>query len=284
MAASVASIQTTTLSPNAVNAPAASPFTQSATAIVDQSGSVRLINNAGSILAQTTLQTPGANATVVNTQQAINLLAGTLGHTTINNSGIIEGDVLFNSGGGGNTLNVGNVGDVTNPNDATGNANSAITAIQGTAVANTPFNYATVTGRIDTNISGAPPISETNIISFGSGTGNLLHVGGFGYVNSMIASAPGGVDVHVDNNGQLFVAAPVGGSVNVHDLIISNGGTLGLTITQSKRSSVTPVVLAGTNGTAPHRHAWTMPRSACAWAALFHRARRRRRRPARPNR
>ena len=247
----VASIQTTTLSPDAINAPAAAPFTQSASAIVDQSGSVRLINNAGSILAQTTVQTPGANATVVNTQQAINLLAGTLGHTTINNSGVIEGDVLFNSGGGGNTLNVGNVGDVTNPNDATGNANSAITAIQGAAVANTPFNYATVTGRIDTNISGAPPISETNIISFGSGTGNLLHVGGFGYVNSIIASAPGGVDVHVDNNGQLFLAAPVGGSVNVHDLIISNGGTLGLTITQNNASSVTPVILAGTNGTAP---------------------------------
>ena len=246
-----ASIQTTTLSPDAVNAPASAPFTQSATAVVDQSGSVRLINNAGSILALTTLQTPGANATVVNTQQAINLLAGTLGQTTINNSGIIEGDVLFNSGGGGNTLNVGNVGDVTNPNDATGNANSAITAIQGTAVANTPFNYATVTGRIDTNISGAPPISETNVISFGSGTGNLLHVGGFGYVNSIIASAPGGVDVHVDNNGQLFLAAPVGGSVNVHDLIISNGGTLGLTITQENASSVTPVILAGTNGTAP---------------------------------
>ena len=74
-----ASIQTTTLSPDAINAPAAAPFTQSATAIVDQSGSVRLINNAGSILALTTLQTPGANATVVNTQQAINLLAGTLG-------------------------------------------------------------------------------------------------------------------------------------------------------------------------------------------------------------
>ena len=32
--------------------------------------------------------------------------------------------------------------------------------------------------------------------------------------------APGGVDVHVDNNGQLFVAAPTGGSVNAHDLIV----------------------------------------------------------------
>src|ERR1700720_833675 len=87
---------------------AASPFTQSATAIVDSSGSVKLINNAGSILANTTLQTPGANATVINNTQAINLLAGTTGGTVVNNSGIIVGDVLFNSGGGGNKLNVGN--------------------------------------------------------------------------------------------------------------------------------------------------------------------------------
>lgn len=244
-----ATVQTTTLSPDSVNATQASPFTQSATAIVDQSGSVRLINNAGSILANTTLQTPGANATVVNIAQAINLLAGTTGHTTINNSGTILGDVLFNSGGGNNVLNVGNVGDVTNPNDATGNANSMITTVQGTAVSNTPFNYATVSGRIDSAVSGAPPVTETNTLNFGSGVGNLLHVGGFGFVNSVIVAAPGGLDVHVDNNGQLFLSAPIGSSANVHDLIVANGGTLGLSITQNNTSSVNPVILAGTNGT-----------------------------------
>ena len=247
-----ATVQTTTLSPDAVNATQASPFTQSATAIVDQSGSLKLINNAGAITANTTLQTPGANATVVNITQAINLLAGTSGNTMINNSGTIVGDVLFNSGGGGNTLNVGNVGVATSPNDSSGNANTMITAVQGTAVANTPFNYATVSGRIDSQVSGAPPQTETNLINFGSGTDNLLHVGGFGYVNSVIAAAPGGLDVHVDNNGQLILAAAAGNSVNVHDLIVANGGTLGLTITQNNTSSVTPVILAGTNGsTAP---------------------------------
>ena len=244
-----ATIQTSTISPNAVNATQASPFTQSATAIIDQSGTLKLINNAGTIAANTTLQTPGANATVVNIAQAVNLLAGTSGHTMINNSGIIVGDVLYNSGGGGNTLNVGNVGDVTNPNDTTGNANSVIATVQGTPVANTPFSYATVTGRIDGTISGAPPVTETNLINFGSGIGNLLHVGGFGYVNSVVVAAPGGLDVHVDNNGQLFMAAPTGSSVNVHDLIVANGGTLGLTITQNNTSSVNPVVLASTNGT-----------------------------------
>ena len=133
---------------------------------MDSSGSLKLINNAGSILATTTLQTPGANATVINSTQAINLLAGTTGHTVINNSGAIVGDVLFNSGGGNNTLNIGNVGDVTNPNDTTGNANSMITTVQGTAVSNTPFNYASLTGRIDSSVAGGPPISETNLLSF----------------------------------------------------------------------------------------------------------------------
>lgn len=79
-----------------------------------------------------------------------------------------------------------------------------------------------------------------------------MHVGGFGYVNSIIASGPGGLDIHVDNNGQLFVAAPIGSSVNTHDLIVSNGGTIGLSLTQVNAASVTPVVMAGSNGsTAP---------------------------------
>ncbi|MEP6829115.1 MAG: autotransporter outer membrane beta-barrel domain-containing protein [Rhizomicrobium sp.] len=245
----VAQIKTSTISPDAVNSPASSPFTQSATAILDQSGSVKLINNAGLIAALTTVQTPGANAAVVNNTLAINLLSGSTGHTVINNSGIIEGDVLFNSGGGANVLNVGNVGDVTNPNDNSGNANTAITAIQGSAVSNTPFNYASVTGRISGTFSGAAPTSLTNLINFGSGTGNLLHVGGFGYVNSVISSGPGGLDIHVDNNGQLFLSAPTGGSVNTHDLIVANGGTIGLSLTQINAASVTPVVLAANNGT-----------------------------------
>ena len=247
-----AQIRTSTISPNNINAPTSSPFTQTATAILDQSGGLKLINNAGVIAALTTVQTPGANAAVVNNTLAINLLAGSTGGTVINNSGIIQGDVLFNSGGGGNVLNVGNVGVSTNPNDNTGNANTAITAVQGAAVSNTPFNFASVTGRISSTISGAPPISETNLINFGSGTGNVLHVGGFGYVNSVIASGPGGLDIHVDNNGQLFVAAPTGSSVNTHDLIVSNGGTIGLSLTQVNAASVTPVVMAGSNGsTAP---------------------------------
>jgi hypothetical protein len=244
-----ANIRTSTISPNAVNSPASAPFTQNATAILDQSGSLKLINNAGVIAALTTVQTPGANAAVVNNTLAINLLSGSTGHTVINNSGIIEGDVLFNSGGGANVLNVGNVGDVTNPNDNSGNANTAITAIQGSAVSNTPFNYASVTGRISGTFSGAAPTSLTNLINFGSGTGNLLHVGGFGYVNSVISSGPGGLDIHVDNNGQLFLSAPTGGSVNTHDLIVANGGTIGLSLTQINAASVTPVVLAANNGT-----------------------------------
>ncbi len=68
-----------------------------------------------------------------------------------------------------------------------------------------------MSGRIDGTVSGGPPITEIGLLNFGSGIGNLLHVGGFGYVNSVIVSAPGGVDVQVDNNGQLFCRHQRGG-------------------------------------------------------------------------
>jgi hypothetical protein len=239
-----ASVQTSTISPDSTIASAAAPFTQSATAILDQSGSVRMINNAGSILAVTTIQTAQSNAFTVNNSQAINLIAGTTGNTVINNSGVIEGDVLFNSGGGGNVLNVGNTG--TGFGDASGNANTTITAVQGgTAVTNTPFSYASVSGHIDGNVSGAPPITEVGLLDFGSGTGNQLHVGGFGYVNDVIEAAPGGVDVQVDNNGELFVATNQAvPTFNVNNLTVAAGGELGLTITQLNTNAITPVVLA----------------------------------------
>ncbi len=69
-----ATVQTSTISPDSTIASASSPFTQSATAILDQSGSVRMVNNAGTILAVTTIQTAQSNAfTVINIAQAINL-------------------------------------------------------------------------------------------------------------------------------------------------------------------------------------------------------------------
>ncbi|HEX4105741.1 MAG TPA: autotransporter outer membrane beta-barrel domain-containing protein [Rhizomicrobium sp.] len=239
-----ATVQTSTISPDITIATAASPFTQSATAILDQSGSVRMINNAGSILAITTIQTAQSNAATVNISQAINLIGGTTGNTVINDSGVIEGDVLFNSGGGNNVLNVGNTG--SGFTDASGDANATITTVQGgTAVTNTPFAYAIVSGHIDGNVSGAPPITEVGLLDFGSGTGNQLHVGGFGYVNDVIESAPGGVSVQVDNNGQLFVATDQAvPTFNVNTLTVNAGGELGLTITQLNTNAITPVVLA----------------------------------------
>jgi hypothetical protein len=241
-----ATVQTSTFSPDSTIAPASSPFTQSSTAILDQSGSVRMINNGGAILAVTTTQTPQGGAFVVNNSQAINLLAGTTGNTVINNSGIIEGDVLFNSGGGGNMLNVGNTG--TGFTDTSGTANATVGILQGTAVTNTPFAFATVSGHIDGNVSGGPPITEVGLLDFGSGTGNQLHVGGFGYVNDVIESAPGGVAVQVDNNGQLFVATNAAiPTFNVSTLNVAAGGELGLTINQINTNVFTPVVLAQTS-------------------------------------
>src|ERR1700678_490042 len=242
-------VQTSTISPDSTIASASAPFTQSSTAILDQSGSVRIINNAGSILAVTTIQTAQSNAFTVNNSHAINLIGGTTGNTVINNSGVIEGDVLFNSGGGGNVLNVGNTG--AGFGDVSGDANATIAIVQGgTAVTDTPFSYASVSGHIDGNVSGAPPITELGLLDFGSGTGNQLHVGGFGYVNDVIEAAPGGVDVEVDNNGQLFVgtnqAVP---TFNVNNLTVAAGGELGLTITQLNTNAITPVVLAQSSAT-----------------------------------
>ena len=239
-------VSTNTLAPTSDFATAKTPFSQSSVAIVDASDTLKKINNAGTIAAQVTQLNPGANAVVSYSTRAIDLLGGTKGFATINNSGAIQGDIYFNAGGGGNTLNVGNTGNGNG--DGTGNANAAITAVQGTAVTNTQFNYATVSGVVLTNTLGFAPTTDPNLLSFGSGVNNVLHVGGFGYVNSVISSAPGGVDIQVDNNGQLYIAnTQISGSANARNVTVG-GGVLGLTISQNSSSSI-PVLLASGNAT-----------------------------------
>jgi hypothetical protein len=236
-----ATISTSTLAPTSDFATAKTPFVQTSIAIVDASGTVKKINNAGTIVAQVTQLNPGANAVISSATRAIDLLAGTGGFTTINNSGNIQGDIFFNSGGGGNTLNVGNTGAGTG--DGTGNANAAIATAQGTPVTDTPFLYATVSGIVLANNTGFAPTTYASLLSFGSGVNNVLHVGGFGYVNAVISSAAGGLDIQVDNNGLLYIAnTQASGSVNVRNLNVG-GGILGLTISQNS-SSTTPVILA----------------------------------------
>ena len=241
-----ATINTSTLAPTADFASTKTPFSQSSIAIVDASGTVKTVNNAGNIVAQVTQLNPGAGAVISYSTRAIDLLSGTTGAATINNSGAVQGDIYFNSGGGGNILNVGNTGAGTG--DGTGNANAAVTRAQGAAVTNTPFIYATVSGVVLSTSTGFAPATDPNLLSFGSGVNNVLHVGGFGYVNSVISSAPGGLDIQVDNNGQLYIAnTQVSGSVNARNLNIG-GGILGLTISQNSYST-TPVVLASGSAT-----------------------------------
>ncbi len=236
-----AQISTTTVAPDASIASTKTPFSQSAVAIVDASGSVGLINNAGSILALTTQQNAASGSVISNTTHAIDLSLGSNGGATINNSGVIQGDVFFNSGGGGNALNVGNTGGSFL--DQSGKANAGVAAAQGTAVVNTPTNYATVAGLVISSTSGFAPLTNPNIISFGSGGGNFLHVGSYGYVNSVILAAPGGLAVEVENAGQLYVANTQStGSLNASTFVI-NGGVLGLTISQNSSSNI-PVVQA----------------------------------------
>ena len=237
----VAQVSTSTLAPTADFASSKTPFVQDSIAIIDASGTLKTINNAGSINALTTTQTPAPNAVVSTTARAIDLLAGTTGATTINNSGVIQGDIYFNSAGNNNVLNVGNTG--AGAGDISGNANTAVAAVQGSAVTNTPFAYASISENIVTANAGFAPTTNPDILSFGAGTGNQLHVGGYGYVNSVILSAAGGLDVEVDNNAQLFVAnTQQTGTANVRNFTV-NGGTLGLTITQAS-STPTPVITA----------------------------------------
>ncbi len=237
-----AQVASTTTAPTAALATSSAPFVQSSTAIIDASGGVKTINNAGSIMAQITAQNPASGAVVSNTAKSIDLSAGTNGRTTINNSGKIQGDLFFNAGGNGNQLNVGNTG--VGFNDHTGNANTTITTANGgTAVTNTPGNYATVSGVVTSSVSGLAPTADPTLISFGAGVGNQLHVGSYGYVNAAILSTPGGLDVEVDNNGQLFIANNQGtGSLNARDVHI-NGGVLGLSISQTTSNSL-PVIRA----------------------------------------
>ncbi|HEX4027465.1 MAG TPA: autotransporter outer membrane beta-barrel domain-containing protein [Rhizomicrobium sp.] len=226
-----ASVSTDTISPTATIATATAPFSLVAEAITDEGGSLKTINNAGTISAINTTLTPDTGAVVSSIETAIDLSANTTGGLTVNNSGRILGNILFGSAGNGDTLNVGNTaGGGTGANTATG-------------VVNTPSIYAIVAQNIVSDTVGLAPLTESTTISFGSGTGNLLHVGGYGYVNAVITSAAGGVAVQVDPNGQLFVANTTT-ALNASTFNVANNGTLGLAISQTNLNSLTPVVQA----------------------------------------
>jgi len=231
----VAAVSTTNLTPTLEVAPSSSPFTLVATAITDGSSSLVNINNAGTISAAVTIVTPGLNASVLSSVRAIDLTSSTANGITINNSGKILGDLLYGSGGNNYVLNVGNVG----------NVGGGATANPATNVSNSPLNYAIIADSIVSQASGALPSTIFNTVNFGSGTGHVLHVGAFGYVNSVIKSNPGSLAVTVDNNGTLFVAnSSATGSLNASTFDI-NGGTLGLTISQNT-TATTPVIRATT--------------------------------------
>ena len=226
----LATVETSTRNPGVAIANSDAPFTMVAVAIVDASGTLTTINNAGTIKASVTAVTPGVDAVVVTTVRAIDLLQSTANGITINNSGSIVGDLYFGSGGNNYTLNVGNTGGggAANPN---------------TGGLNTPNNYAVVAGIITGVAAGSTPSTIANTIDFGAGSGHTLRIGSFGYVNSVIKSNPGAVAVTVENNGTLFLAnTSASGSLNASTFDVT-GGTLGLTITQST-TATTPVIRA----------------------------------------
>jgi hypothetical protein len=203
------------------------PTALSAVGIVDESGSVMTINNAGAITAAVTGLTPSPKVPVLLLAQAINLQAATNDGIVINNSGTITGDILMGTAGNGDTLNVGDIG------GAGGNG-----ANPATGVVNTTANLATVAGTVD----------------FGSGgtlaDPQLLHIGAWGSVVGAITSTNGLLNVQVDNNGVLNVqntTAPVGIIAATGSLVANkfdiNGGALDLTLSEATGNSQ-PIVQA----------------------------------------
>ena len=229
----LASVITSTISPTSGIAPSNAPFSLISEAIVDQSGTLTLLNNSGLIQAANTTLIPAAGASTINTQRAVDLSASTTGGIVINNSGKILGDVLFGAAGNGDTLNVGNVGGTT----------TAPSANPATGIVDSPANYAVLAQSIISQNANSAPITNAALLDFGSGTGQTLHVGGYGYVNAVITAGVGALNVQVDSNGQLFVANTTT-SLQAGSFNVNTNGVLGLSIAQANVNSLTPVVQA----------------------------------------
>ena len=94
----IAQVTTTTLAPTKDIASSTSPFSLVSEAILDQGGSLKTINNAGTIQASNTTLTPDTGAVVSSITNAIYLSASTAGGITVNNSGRILGNIFLGSG------------------------------------------------------------------------------------------------------------------------------------------------------------------------------------------
>jgi hypothetical protein len=228
-----ATVTTNTIAPTKNIATSTAPFSLVSEAILDQGGSLKLINNSGLIQASNTILIADTGAVTSSITNAIDLSAGTTGGVTINNSGRILGNIFMGAAGNGNILNVGNTGD---------NGTSANPNIKPNVV-NTPSNYAIVAESIIDATPGFAPLTNAGLIDFGSGTGHSLHVGGFGYVKAVINSGASALAVQVDPNGQLYVSNTIT-ALQASTFNVAPNGVLGLAISQSNLSSLSPVVQA----------------------------------------
>ena len=227
----IAQATTTTISPTKSIASTTSPFSLVSEAILDQGDSLKTVNNAGTIQAVNTILTPDTGAVTSSITNAIDLSASITGGATVNNSGKILGSIFLGSGNN-NTLNVGNIGA------------GGTTANPSTGIQNTSSIYGVVAESIVADTPGLAPITTASVIDFGSGAGQVLHVGGFGYVNAVINSNANSLAVQVDPNGQLFIANTTS-ALQASTFNVAANGTLGLAISQTNLNSLTPVVQAG---------------------------------------
>ena len=195
-----------------------------AVGIFDAGNSLKTINNAGLInVTVTTLTSDPTTPNFANFARAIDLSAQTTGGVTVNNAGVITGDVLMNGSDTASMVSVLNVG----AGAATGATADQVNAASAAA---------TATGK--SNNSNTPAI-ETGSFVFGSGT-YKLYINDFGsFTGAIVGANPldiGTLDVGVAQHGSLDITNTAPNSAVVRDFdVFGTGAGAGahLTITGS---------------------------------------------------
>lgn len=208
----------------------------SAFAIVDNSGTLSLINNAGTISATVTTLTPpvGTTTTITNIARAIDLSAAT-GPVTVNTSGTIVGDILLNSSNSSATPTVFNVGVGSYSCSVAGSCNTQNSAAFAIIAANPTAAFTANTLNAQATISGV-----NNELAFGTGL-STLNINDFGNVTAQVTSI-GTTDVNVAQQGTLDLTN-VTSNLVVRNLLVS-GGHLDLAVSDPLRQAAKATLLA----------------------------------------
>ena len=231
MPASSPRSRTTTTSPTKSIASSTSPFSLVSEAIVDQGGSLKTINNAGTIQASNTILTPDTGAVVV------------FPHHRHRSVGLHQRRHHRQQQRQDPGQHLPGLGQRQHPECRQYRRRRHHRQHQYRRSQYRTIPTASWPAPSWSNQAGFAPITNASAIDFGSGADHVLHVGGFGYVNAVINSNTSSLAVQVDPNGQLFVANTTS-ALQASTFNIASNGTLGLAISQTNLNSLTPVVQA----------------------------------------